>query len=671
MEKANVDEEEENNHRGNGSSNKKKKKRKQMSEPNDDKSQPPPPPEGWDRCHAFVPRKSRYCRQFPNPGSKYCGNHYDLEENTTTNADNTTTSAATSTSSPPNERRKRIPCPVDGSHTIWADNLKKHVLICTATRDQIKLEQQAYHCKNCNAGGHGSYYYESDPSKRQRQVSVEEAQQLALRILKTHQRLFPTCTKDDVTKLTRHDLEHALPLRDHSTLELQGGLGQAIESYRIRSGGAKHLQQQASLVGHLRQLLVELKEEENDTDRNNNNTPPPKPQRILLLELGAGRGMTGLIAAGALAAASSDDVQQQQVQETSLIMIEKAATRSKAETILRNHVSSLRLQGKPCCLNIEGVTNWLRVQCDLADVHMPTVLTEFDQHKQCRPIQSKRNKLHPAGSTAATKEESNTPIKAPTPSSPDAAAAKEATNQENDNNDKSDDEPLPGSNSNNSQPQLIIAAIAKHLCGAGTDLALKALYPIRDQLDACIFATCCHGLCNWEEYVGRDYLRHALCQMTDEENGDNHKRENDDTRMNHFGKEEFELMSLWSSGTVVDDSCASKKEKKKAKLEPEDQPHTMPPTTKEQQQQLAGVTEIVRALHLSCGVQGFGRACQRLIDFGRCEYLRHELFATASHQNDESNDDKKKAASFVDLCHYVPAGATPQNAVLLARRQIQ
>mmetsp|Transcript_7007 Transcript_7007/g.14062 ORF Transcript_7007/g.14062 Transcript_7007/m.14062 type:complete len:103 (-) Transcript_7007:242-550(-) len=51
--------------------------------------------------------------------------------------------------------------------------------------------------------------------------------------------------------------------------------------------------------------------------------------------------------------------------------------------------------------------------------------------------------------------------------------------------------------------------VAKHLCGAGTDLALKSLRDLASAgaIDGCVMATCCHGLCSWKEYVGRDHLR--------------------------------------------------------------------------------------------------------------------------------------------------------------------
>jgi hypothetical protein len=70
---------------------------------------------------------------------------------------------------------------------------------------------------------------------------------------------------------------------------------------------------------------------------------------------------------------------------------------------------------------------------------------------------------------------------------------------------------------------------------------------------------------------------------------------------------------------------------------------------------VVGISAIVRSLKLTCGVQGLGRACQRLIDHGRSEYLRNRIFV-----------DQESAS--IDLCHYVPPEVTPQNAALIAYR---
>ncbi|KAA3678433.1 tRNA:m4X modification enzyme, partial [Paragonimus westermani] len=60
-----------------------------------------------------------------------------------------------------------------------------------------------------------------------------------------------------------------------------------------------------------------------------------------------------------------------------------------------------------------------------------------------------------------------------------------------------------------------IVAIAKHLCGDATDLALRCLKNAstknekNDQvirLGGLMFAVCCHHRCSWEEAVGRPWL---------------------------------------------------------------------------------------------------------------------------------------------------------------------
>jgi hypothetical protein len=95
---------------------------------------------------------------------------------------------------------------------------------------------------------------------------------------------------------------------------------------------------------------------------------------------------------------------------------------------------------------------------------------------------------------------------------------------------------------------------------------------------------------------------------------------------------------------------------------------------------------------LPCGVQGLGRACQRLIDYGRCEYLNHVIFSKDSgppekdhnqidyddnNNNDNDNDDVNNTRNSkrdhntnpARLCVYVPPDVTPQNAILIARRR--
>jgi len=87
--------------------------------------------------------------------------------------------------------------------------------------------------------------------------------------------------------------------------------------------------------------------------------------------------------------------------------------------------------------------------------------------------------------------------------------------------------------------QKHVVMIAKHLCGAGTDLALKSMESIQDFVHSCLMATCCHGLCNWKQYVGRDSLRKLMTTDTI-----------------RFGPEHFEVMRQWCAASVA---CQTKK----------------------------------------------------------------------------------------------------------------
>ena len=91
-------------------------------------------PERWDRCHAFLTHKNRFCKQHPPGGKKYCGNHQHLEEtkstssstlitnNTTCIECNTATDASNSGYKKIPYGRKRIPCPIDGSQYVTLYN---------------------------------------------------------------------------------------------------------------------------------------------------------------------------------------------------------------------------------------------------------------------------------------------------------------------------------------------------------------------------------------------------------------------------------------------------------------------------------------------------------------------------------------------------------------------
>jgi tRNA:m4X modification enzyme len=475
---------------------------------------PPPLPEEWTRCHTYIERKHRYCRQQKHLESNYCGYHQA-----------------------PTDNRRRIPCPFDPSHDINEDQVEKHRKVCPKLTRQKEQETRPYYRQDINGGGYGELG-STTSTESSDDGNPEWAQQIAVKVLEIHQRLYGgTTTKQASHTITKDDIHDAIPMKDLSQPEMDGGLPEAVEHFRIRSGGVRHLRQQASLLGHLRRTGVLLPTP---------NTSTPSAPHVEFLEMGAGRGMLGLVASGVAAACGAQTVR--------LTLVERAGTRSKADTVLRKAKESTSY------MKLHTV-DWSRIQCDLAHVDVPSIL---------------------ASSSDDSAESVGEKRKAP-----------------------------PGAK------QLVV--VAKHLCGAGTDLALKSLRGL--DVDVCLMATCCHGVCSWELFVGRNFLI--------QEFGDT-----------SFGSAEFELLRKWSTGTVAHLKSADKdSEHQPAEIDDRDP---------------CSVAAVVRSLNLKCGIQGFGRACQRLLDGGRCDYMRKVLFA-------DTHD--------VELCHYVDADVTPQNAVLVAKKR--
>jgi tRNA:m4X modification enzyme len=506
---------------------------------------PPVPPANWDRCHVYLQRKGRFCKQFPYPGSTHCGNHIHLLDHHV------------------DAVRKRIPCPVDPSHIIFQDQVEKHKLICPKVKKQREQQEKPYFRRSINLGGHGSL-----GGSRTREQTVQWAQQLALKVLQLHQTIYTGTSPDNVRLLTQEDIYNAIPMKDLSQPEMEAGLPEAVEAYRIKSGGHRHLLQQASLVGHLRRIGV-LPALNTSTDGD-----------TIFLEMGAGRGMLGLVAAGVASASNSSKV--------CLALVERAGSRSKADNVLRTDRAQSDHDQKYMKLK---TLEWTRIQCDLAHIHMPTVIHQYTQS----------HSLHVAG-------------------------------------EKRKEPPA--------RPKVVV--IAKHLCGAGTDLALKSLRDVSHEVDACVMATCCHGVCSWSEYVGRDYLCEAF-----------RKHDLD------FGEHEFELLRRWSTGTI----CSMAKEgvsedRETAELAPsEDATEEHTTCWEDVSKDVFTLSAIVDQIGLICDVQGVGRACQRLLDYGRCKYMENEL-------NFGGTGDQSSATCNVELCHYVPASITPQNAILVSYKTL-
>lgn len=141
-----------------------------------------------------------------------------------------------------------------------------------------------------------------------------------------------------------------------------------------------------------------------------------------------------------------------------------------------------------------------------------------------------------------------------------------------------------------------------------------------------MFATCCHGLCEWNEYVGRSFLRDLFLKI-------------DDTFV--LDDVYFDAMKRWAccGATCTTNSSNDLKE--------EEGEHANK-ISNGQDNEKWNIQQVINQNNLSCTKPGLGRMCQRLIDYGRMEYMKQVL-----------------KIKNVNICHYVSDDITPQNALII------
>ena len=641
-------------------------------------SDPPPPlPEGWNRCRAFMVKKKRHCRQMPIKGTMFCGNHVDFvlvchpfankagqstSEKTISTTDNQSRikrlriglpqptslhgdiceiiSSEDTSKSSNRGRGKRIPCPIDPSHTIYESNLKAHLKKCNKITQKKNEESKIYYQNGVNLGGFGIEGCKITKGNAVKEKDPRYYKNLAIRILKAYEHVFasdeqndhmvdekidgndqicdantttrtttePLHEQNEIINLTHQFFYEKIPKKNLFKQEQSLGLEDSLIQHRVKIGGAKHLEQVGSIVGHVRAMI----------HTSNSSLGNKKVNKIL--EMGAGRATTGFVVASVVAginntvSSSQKREKLERDEKVKLILVERAGSRGKADRAIQREK---RINGSSLADDKHGNNNdneksnnsnseqniymdvnnvdIQRIKCDLANVHLPTVLS-----------------MSPDGNIDASLIDN------------------EITSRD-------------------------ILVIAKHCCGAGTDLALKSLIPIKKRIHGCIFTTCCHGVCSWENYVGRVYLKEVMEKSSDEITDMQEKFD--------FGAEEFDLMRRWACGTVIgQDGIEKVKDTSSSQQvidEHNDTEKTLGGTQPEHMTNLEfskddsakNITHVVKSFKLCCGLEGLGRACQRLIDFGRCEFMKHQLF-----------DDKQRKK--ISLSHYVDSIVTPQNALL-------
>ncbi|NXN38240.1 TRM13 enzyme, partial [Rhinoptilus africanus] len=207
------------------------------------------------RCAFYVERKKRFCKMIPGPGRRFCGEHGQQEgEN----------------------ERKRIPCPLDPKHTVYEDQLQKHLKKCNS-REKPK---PVYFIQDINAG------LKDGTEIPEKQVPISSLSKEELENLITK------------VKKASNGLELHLKERILSHQALQ----EALNDPKNGESAFKHLKQQASILGNMEKLHL------------------LGPGRCFV-EFGAGRGKLSHWV----------DVALQNVENVQFLLVERATTRFKVD----------------------------------------------------------------------------------------------------------------------------------------------------------------------------------------------------------------------------------------------------------------------------------------------------------------------------------------------------
>ena len=492
---------------------------------------PAVPPDDWERCHFYLPAKRRFCHQAPQPSALYCIHHQEMSISRNNSA----------------MVQKRIPCPLDpSSHTIDPRKLQSHLRKCPAVKKRKALESKPYYQANVNCGGesHGNQQdvLSNCPPVPSEKDTTDRARTLLQALLRIHHRNRIGTWKVD----------------DRSSREYQKGFLEAISQYRIKTK-PRHTQQYASLLGHVFQNI----------------TSHP----ATIVEMGAGRGILGVLVASRMKAIHHQTPMQQ------LYLIDRASHIRGIRYLRTAHQYHQAATTSSTTFYMDPTqVRYKSIECDLKHIDLSNVLQKELQEKQ---------------------------------------------------------------------PLVIVA---KHLCGAGTDYALKSIVNTltTDETSevVLVMATCCHGLCRWEDYVGRQFWMDEM------------KLEN----VHDFSANDFDsFIRKWSCAMVSnipvrteeDEQCSAEEDDHHTVSVDARASTTMTPTESACEHPgavLPGsvkLSDLLKDQNLSSKPAEIGRICQELIDFGRQQYLQQSV--------------KLNYPPSVELLHYVPSTVTPQNTALVMR----
>ncbi|QLQ80879.1 hypothetical protein HG537_0E02340 [Torulaspora globosa] len=83
------------------------------------------------KCGFYMNQKRRYCGMTTKTGSSYCLEHLEVNNGT-------------------QDEKRRVPCPLDPNHTVWASNLGRHVKKCNKLKLLHVNDNEPFYVRDCN-----------------------------------------------------------------------------------------------------------------------------------------------------------------------------------------------------------------------------------------------------------------------------------------------------------------------------------------------------------------------------------------------------------------------------------------------------------------------------------------------------------------------------------------
>lgn len=508
--------------------------------------------ENWSQCCHLLKKKGRMCNLPRAPSSLFCGVHRPPGE-----------------ALPPTKRNEkllkahggegafeRVPCPLDPSHNVYKHNLEAHLKICAVTAIQAAQEAEGIYCQNCNSGIPAAVE-ELDTLTVDANALADKVRSVFAQHVAPNIHLYGDNGETDV----------GLSALDPSDIALYGQVRRDIIGAQSAQDRTRHADQDTAILGVMARFGLTSRNGARDITDN------------IYVEFGAGKGFLGysiqlyyhmlmnqlaVVNAGGSSSNSSPNSSDPSagagsctdaangMMRPKLLLVERSGCRRKADN-KQSSVSNKYGEGYS--------NNCFRYRLDIRHAFLPTILTQM---------------LKDDGSAVS------------------------------------------------SAPKKVIV-VAKHLCGVATDMSVRSLGGLQQynkEHSAVVnavpygvaIATCCHHVCNWDDYIGREWM---------ESQG--------------FTGAEFALLKSWSCWSCMPATAnRGSKEASSVFIATEETTTSADTTTaaavneedeeEEEGEHKAAPPVSTRPAGITRDqMRSLGREIKCLIDFGRYWYMKHVL----------------------------------------------